>query len=112
VTSKAIPVALIVIGTVTWMFLGVERSNREHGETDYEFFAKQSPTARIVFENPAKCGECDLRAWDLMGPESRGRFAEYCNVRFGLEDVDACYAIFETRQRAARTRLGLPEYSK
>lgn len=91
----------IALTLLLWLFTGVERSYREHG-TDYELFVKQTPSFKIVFENPAWCGECDLRPWELMRPEDRRQFEKYCAVRFGLDDVRPCYALFEEEQRVAR----------
>ncbi len=90
-----------VLALVLCLFAGVELRHREHGETDYDFFAKRAPGFQVVFENPAQCGECDLRPWELIGAEDRRRFADFCAARFGLADVQACYAMFEQRQRAA-----------
>jgi hypothetical protein len=103
--SRVVSIALVaILGGLLWLFAGVERIEREH-TTDYHFFAKQSPSFQIVFENPAMCGECDLRPWDLLKPDERRRFAEYCAVRFGLNDLRPCYAIFETEQRVTTERL-------
>ncbi|MDR2853588.1 MAG: hypothetical protein LBV61_11145 [Burkholderiaceae bacterium] len=89
-----------------WSFTGIERIDREH-RTDYEFFAKQTPSFKIFFKNKAQCGECDLRPWHLMSQEDRASFAEYCAVRFGLDLKRPCYAIFAERQRMANERVGL-----
>jgi hypothetical protein len=87
-----------------WLFTGVERVAREHGEVDYTLFAKQAPGFQFVFENTAQCGECDLRPWALMGRDDQHRFAAYCAARYGLDDVRPCYAIFEEKQRMAHER--------
>ncbi|MBD5804411.1 hypothetical protein AZOA_38540 [Azoarcus sp. Aa7] len=94
-----------------WLFTGIEKIAREHGETDYELFAKQSPGFKVVFENAAQCGECDLRPWGLMSQEDRGRFANYCAARFGLDKVRPCYAIFEEKQRMANEWPARPDPS-
>lgn len=86
---------------VAWLFTGIEHTAREHGVTDYELFVKQTPSFRLLFENTARCGECDLRPWALISEENRVRFAAYCTARFGLDQVRPCYAIFEEQQRMA-----------
>ncbi|OZI30931.1 hypothetical protein CAL29_23515 [Bordetella genomosp. 10] len=91
-----------------WLFTGVERIAREHGEIDYELFAKQAPSFKVLFENTAQCGECDLRPWALMSQNDQSRFADYCAARFGLDQVRPCYAIFEEKQRMATERLARP----
>ncbi|MDR0480762.1 MAG: hypothetical protein LBG66_02630 [Gallionellaceae bacterium] len=82
-----------------WLFTGVEYIGREDGD-DYELFVKQTPSFRVVFENSAQCGECDLRPWYLMTQDDKNRFTEYCAARYGLE-VRPCYAIFKEEQRMA-----------
>ena len=93
---------------LVWLFLGVERTAREHG-TDYEFFAKQTPGFQVVFENPALCGECDLKPWGSMSQAARLRFADYCAARFGLSQVRPCYAIFLADQ--SMSAADIPRYS-
>jgi hypothetical protein len=90
-----------VLALVLCLFAGVEVRHREHGETNYDFFAKHRPGFQVVFENTAQCGECDLRPWQLIGADDQGRLADFCAARFGLADVKACYARLEERQREA-----------
>lgn len=91
-----------------WLFTGVERTAREHGEIDYAMFAKQAPSFKVLFENTAQCGECDLRPWELMSHDDQARFADYCAARFGLDQVWPCYAIFEEKQRMATEKPTRP----
>ncbi|MES2743178.1 MAG: hypothetical protein V4754_19815 [Pseudomonadota bacterium] len=97
-----------ILAALLWIFAGVELRHREHGETEYDFFAKHAPGLQVVFENPAQCGECDLRPWQLIGVDDRSRFADFCAARFGLTDVTACYAIFEERQRIIKAGSAPP----
>lgn len=94
--------ALLLAGT--WLTLGIEEIPREHG-TDYEFFAKQTPTLQIVFRNPAVCGECDTPPLQALSSDVRQAFGAFCRARFGLDDVAECHAIYAQRQRAANARL-------
>lgn len=106
-SDAPIHIAVVLAGAlvfVLWLFVGLERVAREHGELNYEPFFKQSPSFRTVLENTAQCGECDLRPWSVMDQEDRDRFADYCAVRFGLDQVRLCYAIFAEKQRMARER--------
>jgi hypothetical protein len=89
----------VALALLIWLFTGVERFAREHGETDYEGFVKQLPSFKVVYENKAKCGECDLRLWEDMSRDDRQKFSEYCAVRFGLDEPRLCYAIFSEWQR-------------
>jgi hypothetical protein len=93
-----------VLFLLLWLFTGVERIAREHG-ADYEFFAKQTPGFKVIFDNAAQCGECDLRPWRLMSQADRNSFAEYCAARFGIDQVRPCYAIFAEKQRMANEPL-------
>lgn len=99
-SSRSITFGLFsVLALLLWLFTGVERIAREHGESNYELFTKQTPNFQIVFENTAQCGECDLRPWSLMSQTDRERFADYCAARFGLKQTRLCYAIFTEKQR-------------
>lgn len=84
-----------------WLFTGVERSAREHGEVEYDPFLKHAAALQFVFENTAQCGECDLRPWTLMSQQDRDQFAIYCAVRHGIGDVGKCYAMLQQKQRPA-----------
>lgn len=108
-TSRSVVFGLAgSLALLLWLFTGIERIAREHGEIEYDLFAKQTPGFKVVFENTAQCGECDLRSWDLMSQEDRGRFADYCAARFGLDQVRPCYAIFAEKQRMANERSARP----
>ena len=89
----------ISLATLLLLFNGIERVYREHGVVEYGFFVKQWPGFKVVYENSAKCGECDVRPWNLMTSEDQSSFARYCSVRFGLDDVRLCYALFEAQER-------------
>jgi hypothetical protein len=97
--SRAGPLAATLV--LLWLFTGVERSAREHGEVEYHPFLKHAAALQFVFENTAQCGECDLRPWTLMSREERDQFAIYCAARHGIGDVDKCYAMLQQKQRPA-----------
>lgn len=98
------PGLLALLSVGAWLTLGIEEIPREHG-TDYEFFAKQTPALQIVFRNPAVCGECDTPPLQALSAEVRQAFGAFCRVRFGLNDVAECHAIYAERQRATSARL-------
>jgi hypothetical protein len=88
-----------------WLFLAIEEIHREHG-TDYLFFAKQKPTLRITYSNPAVCGECDVEPLSTLSPTDKNEFAEFCQVRYGIDDIRECHAIYAESQRMANERRG------
>jgi hypothetical protein len=95
--------SLLIIVNV-WAYFGIEEIPREHG-TDYEFFAKQIPTTKMIYRNPAVCGECDAEPFATLRVEAQTSLAEFCRVRFGLENVRECYAIFTEKQRIKNEKL-------
>jgi hypothetical protein len=99
--SLALGLFLVLL---VWLFLGIEEIGREH-TTDTEFFLKQRPDFRIVFRNPAVCGECDAEPFSTLDSATRAELRDFCQVRFGLEDVRICYAIYEEWQRMVNERV-------
>lgn len=87
----------------SWLFFGIEERPREHG-TDYDFFAKQEPRFRVLYRNPAVCGECDVEPLATLTANQQAALADFCQVRFGLDNVRVCYAIFLEKQRMADER--------
>lgn len=85
---------------LTWLFLGVEEIPDEH-DIKFEFFAKQHPTFRLKFRNPVTCGVCDTRPYEHLTADDRAQFLAFCRHRFGLDNVNECYAIFVEHQRSA-----------
>ena len=98
--SRAVLLATAAL-VLLWLFTGVERSAREHGEVEYDPFLKHAAALQFVFENTAQCGECDLRPWPLMSQQERDQFAIYCAARHGIGDVGKCYAMLQQKQRPA-----------
>jgi len=94
---------MVIIGG--WLFLGIEEIPREHG-TDYLFFAKQKPTLRMTYSNPAVCGECDVEPLSTLSPADKNEFAEFCQVRYGIDEIRVCHAIYAEGQRMANERRG------
>lgn len=90
--------SILIIGA--WLFFGVEETPREH-HTEYEFFAKQEPTFQVVFRNPAVCGECDTPPLSLLSAAQKADFARFCRVRYGLDEIRMCHAIYAEWQRMA-----------
>ena len=93
----------IILASIGWLFLGIEETPREH-RTDYELFAKQIPSLQVIYRNPAVCGECDVEPFSTLSPETLDKLSGFCRVRFGLDNVQACYAVFEETQRMATER--------
>ena len=83
----------IIVGFLAlsvWLFLGIEIIYREE-TTDYDTFVKKEPGFTLLFENVAKCGECDLRPLELIPYEGRTKLLEYCRARLGIDSINACY---------------------
>jgi hypothetical protein len=91
----------IFLCAVVYVFLGIEVHYREH-HTDYTFFAKQTPGVRVMYTNPVQCGECDVKPLERLDEEQRAEFALFCRVRFGLDEIRQCHAIYAEAQRIAR----------
>lgn len=100
--SYAWALAVFLLG---WLFLGIEEMPREHS-TDYEFFLKHRPGFQVVYRNYAVCGECDAAPFDQLTNWKKEQLVGYCQVRFGLNDIRPCYAIFEKKQEIISERLG------
>lgn len=90
--------SIVIIGA--WLFFGVEETPREH-HTEYEFFAKQEPSFQVVFRNPAMCGECDTPPLSLLSAAQKADFSRFCRVRYGLDEIRMCHAIYAEWQRIA-----------
>lgn len=100
--SVALSFSLFLVG---WLFCGIEEQPHDDG-TRYDFFAKQEPRLRVIYRNPAVCGECDVEPFSTLTASQQAAFVDFCRVRFGLDNVRACYAIFLEKQRMADERLG------
>ena len=73
-----------------WFFLGIEIIHREE-TTDYDLFVKKEPGFTFLFENVAKCGECDLRPFNLIPSEDYPKLDKYCRARLNIDSINACY---------------------
>lgn len=87
-----------------WLFLGIEEIPREHG-TDYLLFAKQQPTLRVVYRNPAVCGECDVEPLSALSQAKLEAFADFCRIQFDLDEARTCHAVYAETQRITSERL-------
>jgi hypothetical protein len=96
-----------------WLYLGIEWiqiAGDSESPGGYEFFTKHTPGFQVIYKNSAKCGECDhVSPWESMTKDEIAEFSAYCRVRFGLEEVRQCYAIFRERRQMADERRGLPQ---
>lgn len=90
-----------------WLLIGIEEIPREH-RTDYEVFAKQQPTFAVMFRNPFICGECDTPPLSSLTPLNEIAFEKFCRVRYGLDKVRVCYAIYAEEQRIVDDRTQNP----
>ena len=87
-------IILVVTLLVTYMFLGIEVTYREH-DTEYSVFIKKQFSTDFLSTNTALCGECDLRPLSFMNKEDISRFASYCSAKYGEKDVQNCHKFFE-----------------
>ena len=90
------------LGLITSLFFGVLKIEREH-KSEYEFFRKTQPSVRWAFENPAQCGECDIRPLAQLDARQRQDFSEYCLARYGIAE-QPCHAMLVDRQRLDEKR--------
>ena len=103
-------IVLLLTGTffASWFFVGIEITYREE-ITDYDPFIKKKPSFKFLFLNTAQCGECDLRPFDLIGPENRAEFLAYCRARRGIDDIMTCYRQLESEQPPPRFSFKAPQ---
>lgn len=89
-------VVIALIG-VTWANAGVERIAGDHElGPSWQGFVKHTPSARLIFENPAQRG-LELAPLETMAPAERAAFADYCAIRFGVADTTECQALLRKR---------------
>jgi hypothetical protein len=90
--------AILPVAIAAFLFVGLDRKIGEHDDS-YALFMKQVPTLRTVYLNVADCGMCELvPRFEDFDEARRQSFAEYCVVRFGIQDIRVCHAIFRERQ--------------
>jgi hypothetical protein len=90
--------AILPVAIAAFLFVGLDRKIGEHDDS-YALFMKQVPTFTTVYLNVADCGMCEVVPRFEDFDEARRRsFAEYCAVRFGIDDIRVCHAIFRERQ--------------
>lgn len=92
---------LLPLAAAAFLFVGLDRRIGEHRDS-YTLFLKQVPTFKTVYLNVADCGYCEVvPRFEDFSERQRQSFAEYCNVRFGIDDIRICHAIFRERQTIA-----------
>lgn len=89
-------ILLAVVILISWIFLGIEITYREH-DTEYSFFMKKQLSTDFLFTNTALCGECDLRPLQFMSEGDISKFSSYCSAKFGEENIQECHKIFENQ---------------
>ena len=87
-------IMLAIAVLISWMFLGMEVTYKEHN-TEYSFFIKKQISTDFLFTNTALCGECDLRPLQFMSESDISKFASYCSAKFGEENIQNCHKFFE-----------------
>ncbi|MES2743537.1 MAG: hypothetical protein V4754_21665 [Pseudomonadota bacterium] len=86
-------VALSILSMVFLvLFVGVDRFVGDHevGVT-WIFFLKHKPTVQFEFSNPAQLG-LELIPINKLTPGQRKKVIEYCDIRYGIVDIDFCYS--------------------
>ncbi|MGU3577277.1 hypothetical protein ACLBWZ_17340 [Brucellaceae bacterium C25G] len=96
--------ALLPLFITALLFTGIETQHREHN-TDYIFFIKQQPSLQLFFVNPIACGECDIEIYEKLPLSRIEEIRNYCQQRFGLNELRMCHAIFAESQRQARVNM-------
>jgi hypothetical protein len=86
------------VAIAAFLFVGLDRKIGEHDDS-YTVFLKQVPTFKTVYLNVADCGMCEfVPRFEDFDEARRQSFAEYCEVRFGIDGIRVCHAIFRERQ--------------
>lgn len=89
---------ILPLAIAAFLFVGLDRKIGEHDD-NYAVFLKQVPTLKTAYLNVADCGMCEVvPRFEDFDEGRRESFAEYCEVRFGIDDIRVCHAIFRERQ--------------
>lgn len=91
--KKIILIATPIIVVLLWLFVGFDRYVGDHEVgTQWDPFIKHKPTATVFFQNPAQIG-LDIAPFDTLDEGQRKNVIEYCQIRFGVDDVKRCYEV-------------------
>ncbi len=104
--SQLVMLAVGVLVAVCFrLFIGYEQIDRHDSDVS-EFFVKKYPSFQFVYRNPVHCGECDVEPLEDLTPPELKEFERFCRARHGLNDVAACYKIYDDWQKQVRRNLG------
>jgi hypothetical protein len=97
---------ILPLAVAAFLFVGLDRKIGEHRDS-YTLFLKQVPTLKTVYLNVADCGMCEVvPRFEGFSESQRQSFAEYCRVRFGIDDIRVCHAIFREEDAILEEKAG------
>ncbi|MEJ8675380.1 hypothetical protein [Chromobacterium amazonense] len=84
------------VALLAWLYSGYFNSYLDE-EVQTHFFLKKHPTFQVKFYD-MYATEADDKPLDLLKPDEREEYFEYCHARFGIEsdsnvDLDKCKKI-------------------
>ncbi|AIF47828.1 hypothetical protein [Dyella japonica] len=91
----ALLVCAAAVAVPVWRYnIGVERivSDDEEMPVVWEWFVKHRKTWQYKFVNPAR-PVLEIEAYETLSAGEQVKLKEFCKVRYGVEDVDACYRV-------------------
>lgn len=95
----ALKLALILISIICFrLFAGAEFLIGDHEiGSSWSMFIKHRPTWQFEFHNPAQ-HTLDIEPYDDLTIDEKAKLRDFCLIRFGLPDIDLCYAKMHERE--------------
>jgi hypothetical protein len=85
-----VPLAIVL----AWLFVGLDRYTGDHEVgVQWDPFIKHKPTMTVYYKNPAQVG-LDMVPMDSLDDSGKKNLSEYCQVRYGTDDIKRCYELF------------------
>lgn len=74
-----------------WLFIGIERLVGDHEiGVSYQPFIKHRPDWRLLFSDPTQV-DLETISFKKLTAAGQRSVIEYCEIRFGLINVEECY---------------------
>ncbi|WP_098497800.1 hypothetical protein [Collimonas sp. PA-H2] len=91
--KKILFVAIPVV-VLAWLFVGMDRYVGDHeAGSAWDPFIKHKPTITTFYKNPAQVG-LDMVPMETLDESGKKSLIEYCQVRYGTDDIKRCYEAF------------------
>ncbi|WP_062114893.1 hypothetical protein [Collimonas pratensis] len=93
--TKSMLLAIPVV-VLAWLFVGLGRYAGDHEVASaWDPFIKHKPTITTFYKNPAQVG-LDMVPIENLDASGKKSLIEYCQVRYGTDDIKHCYDAFLT----------------